>query len=239
MCSPHCLSPSFHFSLHFSTTKFLDAVFKQTNIVPHHQEYFFEGHLYELDPNLQAHNFCKTTECSPLTLLSTSEQPEDVVGVRYRDRECHSRRVAVVGGICCNCHPKRFPISQLGDGPVSCMIPGRGAWAVLDLNPSFTRPVPFPTARLCQSPFPVVTPVPAAGSTGSQCQFPLLVPAPSANSQSCFWSLGQGRSWSRIRGSQGQFPPALCWCSTATCHTGPCREFPPSSTLPKYLGGLH
>ncbi|NXC89427.1 IKKE kinase, partial [Cercotrichas coryphoeus] len=68
-----------------TTTKFLDAVFKQTNIVPHHQEYFFEGHLYELDPNLQAHNFCKTTESSPLTLLSTSEQPEDVVGVQYRD----------------------------------------------------------------------------------------------------------------------------------------------------------
>ncbi|NXP62710.1 IKKE kinase, partial [Chloropsis cyanopogon] len=68
-----------------TTTKFLDAVFKQTNIVPHHQEYFFEGHLYELDPNLQAHHFCKTTESSPLTLLSTSEQPEDVVGVRYRD----------------------------------------------------------------------------------------------------------------------------------------------------------
>lgn len=68
-----------------TTTKFLDAVFKQTNIVPHHQEYFFEGHLYELDPNLQAHNFCKTTESSPLTLLSTSEQPKDVVGVQYRD----------------------------------------------------------------------------------------------------------------------------------------------------------
>ncbi|NWS10896.1 IKKE kinase, partial [Pachyramphus minor] len=68
-----------------TTSTFLDAVFKQTNIVPHHQEYFFEGHLYELDPNLQAHNFCKTTECSPLTLLSTAEHPEDVVGVRYRD----------------------------------------------------------------------------------------------------------------------------------------------------------
>ncbi|NWY36630.1 IKKE kinase, partial [Sylvia atricapilla] len=68
-----------------TTTKFLDAVFKQTNIAPHHQEYFFEGHPYELDPNLQARNFCKTTESSPLTLLSTSEQPEDVVGVRYRD----------------------------------------------------------------------------------------------------------------------------------------------------------
>ncbi|NWI65500.1 IKKE kinase, partial [Todus mexicanus] len=68
-----------------TTAKFLDAVFKQTNIVPHHQEYFFEGHLCELDPNLQAHHFCKTTEHNPLTLLSTAEQPEDVVGVRYRD----------------------------------------------------------------------------------------------------------------------------------------------------------
>ncbi|XP_064354101.1 inhibitor of nuclear factor kappa-B kinase subunit epsilon isoform X2 [Dromaius novaehollandiae] len=68
---------------HNTTTKFLDAVFKQTNIPPHHQEYFFEGHLYELDPNLQAHSFCKTTENSPLTLLST--EPEDPVGVRYRD----------------------------------------------------------------------------------------------------------------------------------------------------------
>ncbi|KFQ32547.1 Inhibitor of nuclear factor kappa-B kinase subunit epsilon, partial [Mesitornis unicolor] len=68
-----------------TTTKFLDAVFKQTSIAPHHQEYFFEGHLYELDPNLQAHNFCRTTEHNPLTLLSSAEQPEDVVGVRYRD----------------------------------------------------------------------------------------------------------------------------------------------------------
>ncbi|NXV17816.1 IKKE kinase, partial [Cepphus grylle] len=70
-----------------TTTKFLDAVFKQTNIVPHHQEYFFEGHLYELDPNLQAHNFCTTTEHNPLTLLSSAEQPEEVVGVKYRDRD--------------------------------------------------------------------------------------------------------------------------------------------------------
>ncbi|NXK47780.1 IKKE kinase, partial [Chauna torquata] len=68
-----------------TTSKFLDAVFKQTNIVPHHQEYFFEGHLYELDPHLQAHNFCRTTQHNPLTLLSSAEQPEDVVGVRYRD----------------------------------------------------------------------------------------------------------------------------------------------------------
>ncbi|OXB84452.1 UNVERIFIED_CONTAM: hypothetical protein H355_010879 [Colinus virginianus] len=68
-----------------TTSKFLDAVFKQTDVVPHHQEYFFEGHPYELDPNLQAHNFCRTAWHSPLILLSCAEQPEDVVGVRYRD----------------------------------------------------------------------------------------------------------------------------------------------------------
>lgn len=70
-----------------TTSKFLDAVFKQTSIAPHHQEYFYEGHPYELDPNLQAHSFCRTARHSPLTLLSSAEQPEEVVGVRYRDRE--------------------------------------------------------------------------------------------------------------------------------------------------------
>lgn len=113
------LIPILSLFLHFSTTKFLDAVFKQTNIVPHHQEYFFEGHLYELDPNLQAHHFCQTTESSPLTLLSTSEQPEDVVGVQYRDRECHGGRVALGRGIFSSPYPERFPISHLGDGPIS------------------------------------------------------------------------------------------------------------------------
>ncbi|KAM8795872.1 inhibitor of nuclear factor kappa-B kinase subunit epsilon [Eudromia elegans] len=68
---------------HNTTPKFLDAVFKQTNIAPHHQEYFLEGHPYELDPNLQAHDFHRTTERHPLALLSA--EPQDLVGVRYRD----------------------------------------------------------------------------------------------------------------------------------------------------------
>lgn len=86
---PHGSFPilSYIFFLIFSTSKFLDAVFKQTSIAPHHQEYFYEGHPYELDPNLQAHSFCRTARHSPLTLLSSAEQPEEVVGVRYRDRE--------------------------------------------------------------------------------------------------------------------------------------------------------
>ncbi|NXX81342.1 IKKE kinase, partial [Urocolius indicus] len=86
-----------------TTTKFLDAVFKQTNIVPHHQEYFFEGHPYELDPNLQAHNFCKTTEHNPLILLSTAEQPEEVVGVRYRDPSLEFPRLAPKVDVVADC----------------------------------------------------------------------------------------------------------------------------------------
>ncbi|XP_073175855.1 inhibitor of nuclear factor kappa-B kinase subunit epsilon isoform X1 [Lepidochelys kempii] len=66
-----------------TTTIFLEAVFTQTNIAPPHQEYFFEGHLYQLEPTLQAHNFSRTTENSPLTLLSS--EPEEPVGVRFRD----------------------------------------------------------------------------------------------------------------------------------------------------------
>lgn len=66
-----------------TTTIFLEAVFTQTNIAPHHQEYFFEGHPYQLEPSLQAHNFSRTTENSPLTLLSSV--PQEPVGVRFRD----------------------------------------------------------------------------------------------------------------------------------------------------------
>ncbi|NXD77673.1 IKKE kinase, partial [Halcyon senegalensis] len=100
-----------------TTTKFLDAVFKQTNIVPHHQEYFFEGHLYELDPNLQAHNFCKTTEHNPLTLLSTAEQQEEVVGVRYRDPALEFPKFA----------PKVDVVADCGAAKVDGVSSARGA----------------------------------------------------------------------------------------------------------------
>lgn len=66
-----------------TATIFLEEVFRQTNIAPHHQEYYFEGHSYELEPNLQAQNLSRTTESCPLIMLST--EPEDPVGMRYRD----------------------------------------------------------------------------------------------------------------------------------------------------------
>ncbi|XP_008113864.1 inhibitor of nuclear factor kappa-B kinase subunit epsilon isoform X1 [Anolis carolinensis] len=63
--------------------KFLEEVFRQTSTAPCHQEYLFEGHSYELEPNLQVCHFPKTTETCPFILMSTD--PEDPVGLRYRD----------------------------------------------------------------------------------------------------------------------------------------------------------
>ncbi|KAL8179067.1 UNVERIFIED_CONTAM: hypothetical protein K2H54_059161 [Gekko kuhli] len=62
---------------------FLEEVFRETNVATHHQEYFFEGHSYALEPSLQAHNFPRTTENCPLIMLST--ELEDPVVLRYRD----------------------------------------------------------------------------------------------------------------------------------------------------------
>lgn len=74
-----------YFFVFFRTTIFLEVVFQETNTAAHHQEYFFEGHSYALEPSLQAHNFPRTTENCPLIMLST--ELEDPVVLRYRDRE--------------------------------------------------------------------------------------------------------------------------------------------------------
>uniref|UniRef100_A0A8D0GT27 Uncharacterized protein n=1 Tax=Sphenodon punctatus TaxID=8508 RepID=A0A8D0GT27_SPHPU len=66
-----------------TTAIFFKAVCRQTDVAPHHQEYYFEGHPYVLEPSLKAHDFSRTTEKSPLILLSA--EVEDPVGVRYRD----------------------------------------------------------------------------------------------------------------------------------------------------------
>lgn len=64
---------------------FLEAVYKQTNMAPQHQEYLFEGHLCVLEPSLSAQHIAHTTRSSPLTLFSVaSETPK---GLAFRDRE--------------------------------------------------------------------------------------------------------------------------------------------------------
>ncbi|XP_039737678.1 inhibitor of nuclear factor kappa-B kinase subunit epsilon isoform X1 [Pteropus medius] len=68
---------------HNTVAIFLEAVYKQTNVAPQHQEYLFEGHLCVLEPNLSAQHIAHTTASSPLTLFSmASETPK---GLAFRD----------------------------------------------------------------------------------------------------------------------------------------------------------
>nr|XP_040134473.1 inhibitor of nuclear factor kappa-B kinase subunit epsilon [Ictidomys tridecemlineatus] len=68
---------------HNTIAIFLEAVYEQTNVAPHHQEYLFEGHLCVLEPNLSAQHITHTTASSPLTLFSmASETPK---GLAFRD----------------------------------------------------------------------------------------------------------------------------------------------------------
>ncbi|NWJ04132.1 IKKE kinase, partial [Crypturellus undulatus] len=93
---------------HNTTTKFLDAVFEQTSIAPHQQEYFFEGHPYELDPNLQAHDLPRTTERCPLALLSP--EPQDPLGLRYRDPALDFPKLAPKVDVVADCSAARSAV---------------------------------------------------------------------------------------------------------------------------------
>ncbi|XP_022449303.2 inhibitor of nuclear factor kappa-B kinase subunit epsilon isoform X1 [Delphinapterus leucas] len=69
---------------HNTIAIFLEAVYKQTNVAPQHQEYLFEGHLCVLEPSLSAQHIAHTTASSPLTLFSmVCETPK---GLAFRDR---------------------------------------------------------------------------------------------------------------------------------------------------------
>ncbi|XP_060149719.1 inhibitor of nuclear factor kappa-B kinase subunit epsilon isoform X3 [Globicephala melas] len=69
---------------HNTIAIFLEAVYKQTNVAPQHQEYLFEGHLCVLEPSVSAQHIAHTTASSPLTLFSmVSETPK---GLAFRDR---------------------------------------------------------------------------------------------------------------------------------------------------------
>ncbi|XP_075471280.1 inhibitor of nuclear factor kappa-B kinase subunit epsilon isoform X3 [Ascaphus truei] len=62
---------------------FLDLVSKQTGVAPQSQRYFYEGHYYSLDPNLQVRDVSRTTEQNPLVMMSS--ECYDLMGVIYRD----------------------------------------------------------------------------------------------------------------------------------------------------------
>ncbi|XP_036704884.1 inhibitor of nuclear factor kappa-B kinase subunit epsilon isoform X6 [Balaenoptera musculus] len=68
---------------HNTIAIFLEAVYKQTNVAPQHQEYLFDGHLCVLEPSLSAQHIAHTTASNPLTLFSmVSETPK---GLAFRD----------------------------------------------------------------------------------------------------------------------------------------------------------
>ncbi|KAG8589258.1 hypothetical protein GDO81_006319 [Engystomops pustulosus] len=66
-----------------SVPKFMENVAKQTGVVPERQTYFYEGHLYLINPTLQVQHLSKTTEQHPFILIGcVSEVPK---GVTYKD----------------------------------------------------------------------------------------------------------------------------------------------------------
>ncbi|XP_067855455.1 serine/threonine-protein kinase TBK1 isoform X2 [Heptranchias perlo] len=62
---------------------FYDLVYKQTEIAPQLQELIFEGRPLELEPNIQAHNFPKTSEDNPLILVS--REVVNTVGLIFQE----------------------------------------------------------------------------------------------------------------------------------------------------------
>ncbi|KAM4701716.1 inhibitor of nuclear factor kappa-B kinase subunit epsilon isoform 1-T4 [Discoglossus pictus] len=62
---------------------FLEAVCDQTGVAPQAQRYFYEGHPYLLDPNLQVQHICRTTEQNPLIMMSN--ESDGITGVVYKD----------------------------------------------------------------------------------------------------------------------------------------------------------
>ncbi|XP_053562574.1 inhibitor of nuclear factor kappa-B kinase subunit epsilon isoform X2 [Bombina bombina] len=62
---------------------FLEAVCKQTGVDPQVQRYFYEGHPYHMDPNLQIQLVSRTTEQCPFLMMSS--ECDDPKGVLYKD----------------------------------------------------------------------------------------------------------------------------------------------------------
>ncbi|XP_072914903.1 serine/threonine-protein kinase TBK1 [Hemitrygon akajei] len=62
---------------------FSDLVYKQTDIAPDLQELMFEGRSLELDPNVQAQHFPRTSEDNPLFLIS--REVVNVIGLIFEE----------------------------------------------------------------------------------------------------------------------------------------------------------
>ncbi|KAM3933265.1 inhibitor of nuclear factor kappa-B kinase subunit epsilon [Leptodactylus fuscus] len=66
-----------------SVAKLMDVVAKKTGVAPERQAYFYEGHLYPINPTLQAQHLSKTTEQHPFIVIGCEN--EGRMGVAYKD----------------------------------------------------------------------------------------------------------------------------------------------------------
>ncbi|KAM8975160.1 inhibitor of nuclear factor kappa-B kinase subunit epsilon isoform 2-T2 [Pelodytes ibericus] len=65
---------------HSTVAKFMEAVNKYTLVAPERQVYFYEGHHFTMDHDLQVHTLSKTTEQCPLILVgSDTLEPKGVI----------------------------------------------------------------------------------------------------------------------------------------------------------------
>lgn len=62
---------------------FYDLVYKQTDIAPEFQELMFESRSLELDPDMQAQHFPKTSEDNPLIIMS--KEPMNIIGLAFQE----------------------------------------------------------------------------------------------------------------------------------------------------------
>ncbi|XP_040279888.1 inhibitor of nuclear factor kappa-B kinase subunit epsilon isoform X1 [Bufo bufo] len=66
-----------------SVAIYMEMVAKQTGIAPERQTYFYEGHLYPVNPTLQVHHLPKTAEQYQFILIGG--ESEGPMGVIYKD----------------------------------------------------------------------------------------------------------------------------------------------------------
>uniref|UniRef100_A0A4W3HNT6 TANK-binding kinase 1 n=1 Tax=Callorhinchus milii TaxID=7868 RepID=A0A4W3HNT6_CALMI len=93
---------------------FYDLLYKQTNVPPQNQELIFEGRPLDLEPNVQAQNFPKTSEENPLILVSS--EAVNTLGLIFEERtytDCFSTRRIIMENYHETLHKKNEVILKL------------------------------------------------------------------------------------------------------------------------------
>uniref|UniRef100_A0A4W3HUB5 TANK-binding kinase 1 n=1 Tax=Callorhinchus milii TaxID=7868 RepID=A0A4W3HUB5_CALMI len=102
---------------------FYDLLYKQTNVPPQNQELIFEGRPLDLEPNVQAQNFPKTSEENPLILVSS--EAVNTLGLIFEERtytDCFSTRRIIMENYHETLHKKNEVILKLNFCIISIVI---------------------------------------------------------------------------------------------------------------------